>query len=71
MIDTTTAPKRMANQAPALPEHPHSKSILKHLGSVMFDLTPLTVCEPGDGEVPPMKSVLLKYEKLEYFSRSQ
>ena len=44
---------------------------MKLLGDVLFDLKVCLSCKPGDGRVPPMRSALLKYDKLEYFSRLQ
>ena len=44
---------------------------MKLLGDVLFDLKVCLSCKPDDGRVPPMRSELLKYDKLEYFSRLQ
>lgn len=41
------------------------------LNDILFDICELITCEPGDGDIAPMRSDYLKYERLEFFSRSQ
>ena len=47
------------------------KFLSLHLRSIIFGKTKHEKCTKGDKGVPPMKSVLIKYRRAEYFSRWQ